>query len=132
MKLWKNRHAEATKEVVEKRRRQTHKAVAMQLAPYLRDMHEHPPLAQTFNFLDTVQALDVPALPWRGTCLSLSCALPGVPGRKSTLEQGAEQPCVPTQAACLEDQKVAPTCDAGDAIACCHVVSGQEAADRNR
>jgi hypothetical protein len=106
-KLWRNQNPGATKCEVEERWRQTHKAAAMQLAPYLTDVHDKPPLARTIKFLDTVQALIVPALLLGGgSCISLSCALPGVPCRFRAEDLNAEHPCRLAQAECQQHQRV--------------------------
>ena len=97
MKLWQHKHSSISKQERERRWRQTHKEVARQLAPYLSDVHEKPPLADTFDFLDTVQALDVPFVHFvtpsyggmssSGSCVSISCSLPSVGGRRQTKEE---------------------------------------------
>lgn len=100
MQFWKHQHSNMSKHDIERQWRQTHKEVARQLAPFLSDVHEKPPLASTFDFLDTVQALDVPyvhLLPSdgdasisSGSCLSISCVLPSLGRGRWTREQRGE------------------------------------------
>ena len=112
VKMWQNRHPEATKRELEEQWRKTHKAVAQQLAPCLADTHDNPrfPLAKTFNFLDTVQALHihVPSLlSTCGGCMAVSCALPGIHMRNSEACAAHPREAV-TQEDCLNIAHVIP------------------------
>lgn len=94
--MWQNQHPETTKWELEEQWRRTHKAVAKQLAPCLADTHNNPrfPLASTFNFLDTLHALNVPVSSFLSTsaCMSISCALPDFHIRNSAAEAGSALP----------------------------------------
>lgn len=135
LKLWKSQHPDATKREIEEHWRQVHKAVSRQLAPCLTETHEHPPLAQAFNFLDTVQALNVPSLALTGSssCLSISFTLPGGHSSEGKAEVEADAPpCALAQEVCPDHLQVAKRIPEGYSCAqgCCADVQEAECSDR--